>query len=323
MQDKKFVIGVDGGGTKTIAMVADEFGRNLERKKGGPTNYHSSGIRISRRNLKKLLSPFVRRYPIDTVVFGFAGLDSDKDFLVYKKIVSRILPMRIHFELYNDAETAIEAIPGDDPKFLIVAGTGSTVWAQRGGEKAKAGGFDFLLSDEGSAYDLGMRALRAAVRSFDGRGKKTILEKLILRKVRAKDMSEVAAKIYFTFQRHPEDFKTSIASFAPLVGAAFQKKDVVAEKILKESANELSLGVKAVAKKLHFMPSDPCIIGYVGSVFQAPLLKDFLTEKIKKLFPKARFADSIDPVVGAVKIALDRLREKRKRENPFGNPSTR
>jgi len=317
MPNKFFVIGVDAGATKTTAAVADERGKILARKEGGPTNYHAAGQVHSRENLRKLLAPFLRKYRVGNIVFGFAGLDSRKDLLVYQKIVRSVLSKGIHFSLYNDAEVALEAMPCSDPKVLVIAGTGSTVWAQRCGNKvkagrrhaeagyglAKAGGLDFLLSDEGSAYDLGMRVLRSAVRSFDGRGQKTMLEQLVLKKTRAKTIPDAAAKIYLESHKRPENFKTYIASFAPLVGIAFARKDKAAKTILEESANELFLGVKAVVKRLKLTNSELCV-GYVGSAFLAPLLKDLLSVKIKKLAPKARFIDFIDPVRGAIKMAI-------------------
>src|SRR3989344_6667654 len=303
MKSINFVIGVDGGGTKTVAAVADEKGKSVARRKGWPTNYHAVGQTHSRENLRKLLAPFLREYRVRNIVFGFAGLDSRKDRVVYQKIARAVLPKDTPFSLYNDAAAALEAMSCSDPKVLVIAGTGSTIWAQRGNKKVKAGGLDFILSDEGSAYDLGMRVLRAAVRSFDGRGQKTILEGLVLKRAKAKDIPDTATKIYLALQNRPEDFKTYIASFAPLVGTAFAKNDKVAKTILEESANELFLGAKAVVKRLKLANAELCV-GYVGSAFRAPLMKNLLSAKIKKLAPKARFIDVINPVAGAVKMAL-------------------
>ena len=312
-----FVIGVDGGGTKTVAVVADERGKIVARKDGGPTNYHAAGEKCARDNLKRLLAPLLRRYRVRNIVFGFAGLDSQKDHAVYQRIVKAVLRQNVSFSLYNDAEIALEAMPRLDFRVLVIAGTGSAIWGQRGDKKvkagrrhaeagyglAKAGGLDFLLSDEGSAYYLGLEALRAAVRSFDGRGQKTILEGLVLKRAKAKDIPDTATKIYLALQNRPEDFKTYIASFAPLVGTAFAKNDKVAKTILEESANELFLGAKAVVKRLKLANAELCV-GYVGSAFRAPLMKNLLSAKIKKLAPKARFIDVINPVAGAVKMAL-------------------
>lgn len=301
-----FVIGIDGGGTKTAAVLADARGKILIQKEGASSNYHAIGEDQARDNLKKLIVPLVRKYLVRSIAFGLAGLDSKKDLSILKKMVGSILPRGVLFSLHNDAEIALEAMSCPGPKVLVISGTGSAIWAQCDGLKVKAGGLSFLLADEGSAYDFGMKALRAAARSFDGRGQKTILEKLILKKTGAKNIPDAAAKIYLELHESLGDIQTNVASFAPLVGIAFGKRDAVARKILEDAADELFLGVQAVVQKLNIIDTNLCV-GYVGSTFRAPLMKNLLSAKIKNIAPKACFVGTVNPVFGAVQIALRQM----------------
>ncbi len=125
----------------------------------------------------------------------------------------------------------------------------------------------------------------------------------MLKKLKAKNIPNAATSIYLYIQKHPSEFKTYIASFAPLADLAFKNNDGVAKRILKEAVDELFLGVKAVANKLAFKDKE-VYIGYVGSVFTAPIIKSLLSAKIKKLIPQAHFISNIVPVNGAVLMAL-------------------
>ncbi|MFH1462654.1 MAG: BadF/BadG/BcrA/BcrD ATPase family protein [bacterium] len=301
---QEYVIGVDGGASKTTIAVANLQGEIVEKAKGGPTNYLAVGEIRARSNLKKIILPLLQKYQnIENIVFGFAGLNNKKDFLVFQRIVRSMIPKGVKFALYNDAVIAMEATCEEKPRILIVAGTGSSALGQNGKKTIKAGGREFLLTDEGSAYDFGIRALRSAVKSFDGRGQKTILESLVLKKAGAKDIPGLVMKVQMVWQKKPGEFKKYVASFTRLLGEAFIKKDKVAGAIIEQGAEELFFGAEAVIKNLGIKNQKICV-GYVGSSFKLPFLKILLSAKIKRLAPKAYFISSIESVVGAVKLAL-------------------
>jgi len=304
---KEYVLGIDGGATKSVAALADMNGKIVVLKRGESINIHSIGEARTRKHLKELLSSFIRKYPVRGAVFGLAGLNTKKDETVYRNLIKKILPSRVRFAVYNDTKIALEATCGGaGARILIVSGTGSNVYGEYRGKQVRAGGWDFLLGDEGSAYEFGMKAIRAAIRSYDGRGRKTILENLVLKKAGVSTIPVLIDTIYAIWHKRPNELKYYIASFSSLVDTAFAKGDPLAAAIQKDAAEELFLGARAVIKKLHMGKTRVCV-GYAGSNFKAPLLKSLLTRKIKKIAPRAYFVSTIKPVEGAVLLALKLL----------------
>ena len=178
----KLFLGVDGGATKTIAVIIDESGKIIYKKRGGGASHHSIGIKRVEENLCQLVS-FIekKRFKISYACFGLAGIDSKKDHrVVYSMLRHKIGKLlKCPIILLNDSQLILPSI-GAENGVAVIGGTGSNFYAKNGNKEARASGLGFILSDEGSAFDIGVRILRATVKSFDGRGKKTILEKLVL-----------------------------------------------------------------------------------------------------------------------------------------------
>ena len=320
---KNYIIGIDGGGTGSSALIAQSDGKILEKRNGCALNFYSVGKKNAERNLKALLLPFFKKYKgIKTAVFGFAGLDAPKDFFIYKRMAKQVLPKGVDYLVYNDAETAIENVcpfkfregDAETAKILVISGTGATVFGEFKFQKAKSVGWEFLLGDEGSAYWMGISALRAAVRSWDGRGQKTNLEKLILKQAGEKDMFSFLPKIYEEWRNKP-GFKKYIASVSLVVEKACRAKDPLAKKIIKEGADELALGVKAVIYKLGAAKA-PIWLGFVGSNFKTPKLQKLLIARIKQASPQTQFNFNVNPSAGALNLARSYFIEK-KAKTPF------
>lgn len=298
------VIGVDGGATKSSVLVADTNGKLVCKKAGRGLNYHATGREQARENLKDLLLPIFKKYKkVKMVVIGSAGLDNPKDFSIYNKIAKDTLPKGVKFTIFNDAEIAIAAMGQKEPKILIISGTGASVFGKFKNRRAKAVGWDFLLADEGSAYWLGLKALKAAVRSWDGREEKSILEKLILEKSGTKRMEDFLPKLYKTWHQKPQDYKKYIASFAPVVDRAYLSRDLLAKKIIEDASKELALGVSAVTKRLQ-VGSEELTVGFVGSNFKNEKLVELLISRIKKMHPNTRFVHKVNSVEGALNLAI-------------------
>ena len=302
----EYFIGIDGGATKSWVGVAGPAGNIIHQKVSGALNYHATGERCCQKNLKEALLPLIKKYrKVKAVAIGFAGLDNPQDLKVYRKITRRILPQTIKTLILNDAEIALEdACPNDkNPRLLIICGTGSSCYGEFKGKKAKSVGWDFLLGDEGSAFWMGLRALKAAVRSWDGRGRSTVLEKLVLKKAKKKDISELIPAVYQLWHDQPGEFKKYIASFAPLFHKPGALKDPLAKEIIERAAEELALGAEAVAKRLG-LKKEPLCVGFIGSGFNNSGLLLSLSAKIRKKHPQARFVYQINPVKGAIKLAI-------------------
>ncbi len=308
---KSIFFGVEGGGTKSTAILVDEHSNVLNRFNGGALNYNALGVDKVERELKKLLAPVIRhtKKTKDTDVygvFGFAGLNTEKDRKEYEKIVRKVVPSSYVWEACNDTKIALEAACEGDNRILVVSGTGSNIYGESGRKKAKAGGWDFIVADEGSAFGTGMLALRAAVRSWDGRIPKNVFEKLFPKYLKVSSMENVIEYIYKVWKENPDKFKYIIASFSPIVDQALVMKDREAIRIREDAVKELSLGVETVAKKLNLGEKNVCI-GMVGSHWEMPGLSDKFIKQVKNIIPHSSFSTrgKQESIFGAIRMAKE------------------
>ena len=181
------VLGVDGGGTKTHAVIIDETGRTLGEGFGGPTNIDDHDLETATVHLETAVNQAranaqLKNEPFDAAFLGIAGVVSAADKALVRKFSWRLEltcspPAGPHatgpeqLGVDHDARVALAGGLSCRPGMVLIAGTGSACFGMNAaGEHHLAGGWGHLLSDEGSGYWLGLEALRAAVRGFDGRG---------------------------------------------------------------------------------------------------------------------------------------------------------
>lgn len=307
--ETEYVIGIDGGASKSIAVLMTREGKIKKEIRSKAINYHTIGERGVRDHLRRVLLPPLRQYNVRAVALGVAGLDTKEDFVVYRRIVKTLIPRSIPFYISNDTKAALEdSCPDSKARLIVIAGTGSNVYGEHGRRAVRSGGWDFLVADEGSAYGMGLRGIRAAIRSYDGRGEKSqLLERLMCKNARVKNIPALVTKIFHVWHRTPNEFKRFIASFVLSVDEAALKGDKTARNIIREDgAEELFLGVRAVMKRLDMTRESVCV-GYIGSNFKAPGLRDMLSRKIKKISPRARFVSKVHAARGAARLALKLL----------------
>ena len=303
-QKSKFYIGVEGGATKSEAILTDENLKVLRREKGKALNYITFSKRVVRENLVALVGPFLKiaREGKVYAVLGLASLNTPQDEMFYKRLVRSVLPQGAVFNVMNDPKIALEArCCGEKNSILVIAGTGSKVYGESNGRTAASVGWDFVLGDEGSGYDLGLKALRAATRAWDGRGKKTVLYDLILERENSKKMEDFMPKFYSDLFK--KNMKFHIASFAPLIDEAIKQNDKVACLLRDEAAAELATGVRAVSAKLGFQNKSFCL-GTMGSIWKMPGFEEVFKKQVQKICPKVRFSGNTDSGAwGAVLLA--------------------
>lgn len=307
MKDKSskiLYLGVEGGATKSAAVLTDENLNILEEKQGKALNYHSLNKNAVERNLKALIDTFKKRFEGSKLkaVFGLASVDTLKDEIFYNKLISSVLPKGVEFKVVNDTRIALEATClGKKNRIIVIAGTGSNVYGENGKEHANAIGWD-LLGDEGSGYYFGLKALQAVAKAFDGRIEKTELTNLVLDSEKSKSFEDFLP-LFFEKVMGEQGAKYYVGSFAPLVDRAVEKGDKEAIKIRDEGARELAFGVYTVAKKLGFDDKNFCL-GLNGSQWKMPGLKEVFIEEVLKLCPKAEVsASDKSGVWGAILLA--------------------
>ncbi len=203
--------------------------------------------------------------------------------------------------MVNDTVISLAAGSDAEDGIIIISGTGSNCYGKnRLGQSKKAGGLDYVLSDEGSGFYVGQRVLRAAVQSADGREEASVLVDLVKEYFDIAEMSELKERVY------NEHFnKTAIAQLSHLASRALEKNDAVARKILDDATHELIKMVYAVGLPLGFEYS-PFDLVMVGSMFSNNVIdNEEFKRKVKEKFAEPNFIIPKDPpVYGAIKLLL-------------------
>jgi len=315
MDKPLYVIGIEGGGTKTTAVLCALDGIILSEAQGGPSNFHIVGIEKTAGTILDLIQTCCHSVgcgvsQIGAVVAGLAGAGRVLD---QQRIMERLLEIaRIkNFNLEkvsieSDARIALEGAFSGKPGVVVISGTGSIVFGKDERDRIyRAGGWGRLIGDEGSGYAIGREAFRAVVKLLDGYGEKTKLAKLFNEKFGLGTQDTVIDAVYGE--------KYNLASVVPAVMEAASKGDSVAKKILVLACSDLVEVINAVLNKMNKgrkgVPKRP--LAFVGSL----LMNDnFYSRKIRSTIKREvplvviRNAES-SPVVGAALLAIQLLNE--------------
>ncbi len=298
------VIGVDGGGSKTLALLADSDGTILGRGRSGPSNYQAVGTEAAFAAVQAAAGEAwkdagLEQGPLAAVCMGLAGAGRPEDHKLIQAWGEDAFP-GARITIVNDAHLALAAGTPAQWGLAVISGTGSLIYGcDRQGKSARAGGWGYLFGDEGSGYAIGLRALRAVAQASDGRGPVTALTDLVLSAWQLQAPGDLVRHVYRSMANRIE-----IGELAVLVEqAAGQRGDTVAMGILTEAGKDLALGASTVAQKLRFEGEVPCALAG-GSLVKGTLLgKAFLraTEEYGlRLRPVQKVAE---PALGAVRIA--------------------
>lgn len=305
--------GFDGGGTRTTCVLCDSDGSVLGVGSGGRSNYHNTGLRNALASLKRAFGGALAQSGIAesrrglAACYGLAGLDSPEDVAIVKEGIRSMalgLGGRRRDLVVNDWRTAVAGAFIDAPGVTLIAGTGCVAAAQRalGRTVVRVGGWGHIVDDRGSAYDIGRDALYAAMRDYDGRGPKTKLLRLIMRRLEVSEPQGIIARVY------PGHMTVSeIASLSALVSEAADQGDAAALEILKEKGRILGELVVASASKLEML-DERFGVSLNGGVFRAgePLLEP-LMGTIRASAPLAEVVEPrLPPACGAVVLLLRR-----------------
>src|SRR3954468_9817621 len=241
------VLGIDAGGTKTVCLLADEGGSIVAEARGGGANLQAAGELEVEKVLHRVMEEALgdRAVVPAAICLGIAGVDRPDDSAVVSAIMRRI-GYKARIVVVNDALVALEAGAPGQPGIVVISGTGSISYGRNAqGEAARAGGWGYVLGDEGSGYWIGRAALRAVLRQADRRGPVTVLTELLL------NHFEVAAPSELIHQVYNKDLKpTAIAALASCVQAAFSQGDAVAIGILRGAAGGLgAVGLFACGRR--------------------------------------------------------------------------
>ncbi len=300
-----YIIGIDGGGTKTVGLLTTETGEHIAKAEAGPSNYHVVGTAQTQSVLNEIISKLythVTDTPLNAIRFciGMAGLGREEDRKIIGQICNEI-GINKNRILTHDAHIALVGGIGKQEGVIVISGTGSIVYGiNEHGKETRAGGWGYLLGDEGSGYDIALKGLQAVARAADKREPPTQLTNLILNRL---ELNEPNNLIRWTHAASRDE----IAQLAGVVFKAAEIGDTKAEKIIDSAFSEFACAVETVVMQLEF--SHPFSTVFSGGILlHQPILANKLQRWIEKIiigssviFPKH------EPAYGAVLLAKAHL----------------
>lgn len=295
----RFVMGIDGGATKTLAAVLDLARGELHLGRGGPSNQDAVGVHAATNALLEAADEAIARAGagsranLDGAVLAVAGTDTDA------------VEAQVHMHcpaswiVVNDVVGAWATATAAQPGVGVISGTGSNVFGVGPHARAwRAGGWGHILGDEGSGYWLGLQSIKAVLSDREASGPPTALSDAAVEFFGAPSVEALAPLLY----TKPLT-KSEIAAFAVHTARLAQEDDPVAHALYEEGAGLLGTQVAAVIRQTGLSGAFP--IGLIGSAFKAgEIFVGPLTRAIHAVAPEARIAPvDTAPVGGSVMLA--------------------
>jgi N-acetylglucosamine kinase-like BadF-type ATPase len=303
-----YFLGIDGGGTRTAASLADGEGKLLERAESGPSNPLKVGFRAAEREILKAFRTCLReagfppaaarasRPPVlRAVCAGISGVGRSAVHRPLLAWMRRHIPARHHL-LTSDAAIALAAAVRNAPGIIVNAGTGSFAFARDDqGLLLRAGGWGVPFDDRGSGYELGRKAVGAALEAFDGRGPHTVLMDRICQHLDLGNITEIVSK---------QLEQQQIAALFPLVIEAAREGDLVARHLCDDAARDLASLAVALLKRAGWTRRATPVVTTGGVFRSSNLIRRAFARHLRRFAPLAR-VELLErpPVEGALWLA--------------------
>lgn len=324
------ILSVDGGATKTIAILVDE---NSYQVRGiglaGPSNLRSVSVEVATENIRSAMNKAIGDNPVSSItqsIFGIAGFG---DSTLNTKRVTGIIENVAHdfpHVISNDGEIASFLITTGREGCIVAPGTGSVGSYIIKGKAGRVGGWSYLTSDQGSGFWIARKALEMAEKSYDGLIQYTLLVKEFEKHFQM-DLRDIVADLEENFD------KRRIASLSTLVNSLADQGDIVARKVLEMAVEEISLMIDGMAGKF----DTPHITGCAGGVIRSSIVRELLRKRygnipmffgyhivaggVMKLLNLSGSTDSLmdvrENIIEGINEALEHYNREEKREFLF------
>ena len=306
-----YYLGIDGGGSKTTCAVGDESSV-LATVAAGPSNITRVGEARAREALHQAIreactAAKIEPRQVHRTCIGIAGAGCREVADTIYKIAAELISGEI--EVVGDMEIAMAAAFGAGPGVIVIAGTGSISYGRNAqGRTARAGGWGFAISDEGSAHWIGRSAVAELLRAIDQGSGRENLEQV-------KDDQPLLGQLKAAWNldtldelAHSANSNPNFAALFPDIVAAADGGDALAQRVLKQAGMELAQLARIVAHRL-FAEDDasPANIplAMAGGVFRySPLVCQVFRNEVRRLDSRLEVNPQvIEPVTGALQMA--------------------
>jgi len=299
--NKQYIIGVDGGGTKTRAVIGTRSGEVLATVEGAGANIKSTPPEEVRQQMIKLLTRLLQkvgatRTDVSTTFLCIAGGDRQEDLVRWHKWMELFFTSEsCKVYVTNDAVAALTSGTFAHEGLVLIAGTGSIVYCvQKNNRVSRVGGWGYLFGDEGSGYYIGQQALRVIAQHYDAFGRdgdaftEAILKQLVL-----KDPTEIITFIY----EHAQP-RVLIASIVQTVLQLAEQGNKTAEIIIERAITCLAQLLLTMFQKEPQVKSFPIVT--CGGLFESSYFTNCFQEKLQQVAIKNRLIQpEVPPVIGA------------------------
>jgi glucosamine kinase len=263
-------VGIDAGGTSTVAALSKD-GAFVREARGRGANATTLGVDDAADIIITTIRDVLAGAVPDSIYVGAAGAGRERVAKHLRELIA-IAFRGARVVVGDDVAIAFRAAIPEGDGAVLLAGTGSTAYAQRGDESVRVGGLGYLAGDEGSAYWIGMQAVRLYGRVLDGRANRDETTDLV---ARALDVTDRAGYVSALYDRAPDP--AQIAALAPSILAFAGKGNRASTKIVQQAAQELGDLVKAALRALQLLDASPKI-ALAGGLFRENSLLTFLLE---------------------------------------------
>lgn len=290
----KYIIGVDGGGTKTEAVAYDFQGNIIVTSVKGFANLLNNREKALNNivdSIREIIDVLKEDELVD-LYLGIAGSEVGDNAKIIKDTIKNEL--KTDCVLMNDAEIALKAMLRGNDGILTIAGTGSIAFGVKNNSSVRCGGWGNLLGDEGSGYKIAIDAIKRMIFEEENSLSKSELTRRIMKRLGAKSIGEVVTFVY-------SSTKDEIASLAEIVSILGEEGNKIAEEILVNEGVDLAKTVINVYRKLKF---ESCSIALVGGVIRKAkiLRKSFEKYLRENMVIEDIVDDEISPTMGAYYI---------------------
>jgi N-acetylglucosamine kinase-like BadF-type ATPase len=314
----RFVLGFDGGGTKTDCVLMDESGAVLARSQAGPSNPLRIGFGAAISSIRDAARQAIAQAAIPAhsaataVCAGLAGAGPPESAEKIHALLAAEFP-ESKVQVCTDLDLALAAT-GDGPVIAVLAGTGSfAVGRNAAGETARAGGYGSQIGDEGSAYDIGRRSVLTAMHENDRTGADTLLGQRLLRELGCADWSEVKARAQAASDEIFPRLFAVVATVAEWIETSTETPDQTAARnaargILRAAAFDLASLAENLAERLQLRGTRFVIAKTGGMIGRSKYLESQIDERLRNAFPQAEIGGlRVSPAEAAAQRALQML----------------
>lgn len=303
----RYFLGVDGGASKTHALIVGGTGQVMGFAAGGPCNHQVSGMVRVLDTLRHTVGEALRAAAleagqIDVGCFCLAGADLEEDFVRLQGEVEALKLSRTTL-IENDTMAALRAGITRSWGVVVICGTGINAMGRApDGREVRLPSLGTISGDWGGGSTLAEEMIRAVMRARDGRGKPTLLTRLVLDTLKVQSEEALLVKLY-----HNEIGERAMLDLAPLLFEAALERDEVAADLVVRMGEEVGVTANAIIRRLSLEREDTEVV-LGGSIFKGrgPLLVDTVTQAVHRVAPRSRIVRlRHDPVFGAALLALE------------------